>query len=150
MRIGDTFEAAIWLDGKESDVVRRQYEADMNEALDVECRRNGYGHGPVRFYEIRPGHVRVPPVPPHVDGPNVRMLVCEAVITPGLRPVSFLGDLDIVDLERLRAITRRVAGQRAGKPVYLSDEDCDAIIEEIGPDAALDAVRKAVNSGAVH
>jgi len=149
MKPGDTFEAAIWLSGKETVAIREQYRKDMNEALTVECRRHNLTHGELRFYELRPGHERVPPIPPHIDGPDIRMLVCEADIKPGLRPNSFLGDIDKKDLEVLRAVTRRAYAKRDPKH-RLADSDCDRIIEHIGPEAGMEAVRKAIDSRVLH
>ncbi len=149
MRVGDTFQTAIWLTGREVPGMREQYEIDMKEALDSECRRAGLSHGPLRFYELPIGDNRVSPVPPHIDGPNIRLLVCEVPMTYAIKVNSFLGDLDVADLQRLRAITRQAAMRQY--PVrFLTDQQCDAIIEQIGPESAMEAVRNAVDSRSVH
>ena len=50
---------------------------------------------------------------------------------------SFVLNLDPKDLLRLRKITRRASGQH-----NLTDYECDMIIEELGPDTAVETLRK--------
>ena len=145
MKIGDFIESSVWLTGEESPELRRQYEKDVAEAIEYFCHEHRFQHGPVAFTEKKPGADRVPPVPDHVAGPAVRLLIAESEIT-GKRPEtsvgSFTAQLDKVDLQRLREITRRVR-RSYGAP--LSNRECDAIIEEIGPEAALTTLRKIVH-----
>ena len=61
-----------------------------------------------------------------------------------LMPGSFVLDLDPLDLQRLREITRRASGR------HLTDFECDAVIENYGPDVAAAVVRRAVNWGTIH
>jgi hypothetical protein len=151
MNPGHAYEFAIWLTGLESPE-RIEAERDaMLVAFDRIAERDGVLLTPATFKELRPGEDRVPPVPKHIGGPNVRLLYAEAEVVgqaPMLVVNSFLGDLDPVDLERLRTITRRTA--RGYGQAAMTDEECDRMIEEIGPDAAMEAVRNAVDSRAVH
>lgn len=61
---------------------------------------------------MKPGDERVPGVPDHIQGQDVRLLVGEALVL-GRKTVlklnSFLNDLDPKDLTRLRQITLQVA-----------------------------------------
>ena len=52
-----------------------------------------------------------------------------------LLPNSFVLNLDQKDLARLRAITRRAAGQH-----HLTDYECDMLIEEYGTETAVEEV----------
>lgn len=152
MRIGDVIESAVWLTGEESPELRKHYETDVAEAIDYLCHENRFLYGPVSFTEKKPGTDRVPEVPDHIHGVNVRLLVAEAEIIgrkPDTSNGSFIANLDKVDLDRLRTITRN-----ARMKLYrerLTDAECDEVIEAIGPDAALDTLRKQVKPfGIVH
>ncbi len=144
MKIGDMVESAIWLTGEESQEMRTRYEIDVSRSIDILCDEKGFSHGPVMFIEKRPEEDRVPEVPDHISGQRVRLLVAEAVLTEkSLAQVSgsFIYNLDRIDLQRLREITRRVHLQY-NPDQRLNDMECDKIIEEIGPDAAIDTLRK--------
>lgn len=143
MKIGDVIETAIWLTGEENQEMRSRYERDVTEAIDCLCQEQHYLHGPVRFTEKKPGQDRVPEVPDHIHGINVRLLVAEAeVIAPAPQTVqgSFTANLDKKDLDRLRTITRQIRLKLHKQ--RLTDEECDEVIEELGPEAALDTLRK--------
>lgn len=153
MNIGDAIETAIWLDGRETRGQRTRYDGDVRKAIADLCSEQGVVHGPVVFSVLKPGDERVPPVPDHISGPDVRLLHAEAKvvgIAMEVNPSRFVSDLDPKDVARLREITRR--GHRKANPhdAPLTDDECDAMIEALGPDAAADAVRSAVNAGAIH
>ena len=141
--IGDLIESAIWMTGDEGPSTRIRFEQDVRQAVAVMCSEQGFEHGPVTFTEKRPGEDRVPQVPDHVQGSRVRLLVCEALITSrsvATSEGSFIANLDKKDLVRLREITKNTWRKRTG--FILADEDCDKYIEEFGPEAALDTLRK--------
>lgn len=156
MREGDVIESSIWLDGKETPEQRREHEELVKFNIDKLCEENGYLHGPVMFVEKKPGEERVPPVPKHIeesadDLSRICLLVAEAAVT-GKRPLlpkgSFLANLDKHDLERLRSLTKSKAMDAYG--VVLSDHTADQIIEEAGPEAAVEALRNSVNGSRYH
>ena len=145
MNIGDTIESAIWLNGEETLEQRQRFEHDVTQSIETVCRDEGLLHGPVRFIEKRPGQERVPEVPDHIQGQRVRLLVGEADIVakrPEEKPGSFIANLDRMDLLRLRKLTREA--HRKQNNTGLSDSDCDVIIEQYGPEAALATLRKGV------
>lgn len=150
MKAGEVIWAAAWLTGEETPAQRQAYEDRVAEAMDELCHDKGLHRGDAQFYTRKPGEPNVPEVPDHIQGFDVQILIGEATILgPALKPRGFIGDLDTVDLERLRVITRRQYEQKyPGRT--LSDAECDEVIEEIGPEAAMDAVRRAYNSGAVN
>lgn len=144
MKIGEVVESAIWLSGEETTEDRMRFEADVCAAIDILCHEQGFLHGPVVFVEKRPGDDRVPPVPDHIQGIRVRLLVAEAEITarkPESKPDSFIANLDRKDLVRLRHLTRQ-AQLRHSPETKLTDADCDKIIEQYGPVAALATLRQ--------
>jgi hypothetical protein len=143
MNLGDVIEKAIWLTGDESPELRKRYEQDVTQAIEDLCREHGFLHGPVTWVEKRPGEDRVPQVPDHVQGSRVRLLVAESIVTdyaPQTSEGSFIANLEKKDLERLRVITRRQS------KTTLSDQDCDELIEQYGPEAVLETLRQHVGS----
>lgn len=135
MKEGDVVESAIWLTGEETEEQRMAYEYQVCGAISMLCRENGFFSGPVQFVEKRPGDARVPDVPEHIHGDRVRLLIAEATVVaevPVTLEGSFVNNLSPADLERLRAITRKHSF-----PEMLSDSQCDKIIEDYGPRAAL-------------
>jgi hypothetical protein len=62
---------------------------------------------------------------------------------------GFVADLDKQDLMRLREITRKAYSEVHPKAVRLTDAVCDYYIEELGPDAAVKTLRRAVDSKAI-
>lgn len=142
-KVGDTLEVSVWLTGTETLDEAKSIGETVKAELMNRMAAVSLVPGPIRNVFLRPGDSRVPPVPDHIHGPDVRLLVAEVDAVgrvPALSPLSFLGDLDPVDLARLRAVTRLAAGQRV-----LSDEECDRVIEALGPDTALKTLRDNVD-----
>jgi len=139
MNLGDVLETSFWLTGTETPELLAHHREQVCQSLLTVMSESGFVSGPVGFTEKKPGEDRVPPVPDHIQGPDVRLLVAEATViakVPELGTRRFVGDLDEKDLARLRQITR----QNAPRP--LSDAECDDVIEELGPEAAGDVLRK--------
>lgn len=144
MNIGETIEVcAIWLAGTETPEHFRQFHADVEHAMKSEAAR--YNLGPLVWTEKKPGDERVPPVPKHIDGPNVRLLVGEAVIVslrPSMKtPVGFVHDLEPSDHALLRRITRRVRQRMFPNEGRLTDRQCDTILNDLGPAAAVETLK---------
>lgn len=104
--------------------------------------------GPLSFEIKRLGQERVPQVPSHLQGPDVRLLIATAEVLgfEVLRTGSFVDSLDKGDLAKLRNATRREHGKRG----HLTSEQCDQIIERLGPVAAAETVRRGVSGQLVH
>jgi hypothetical protein len=145
MRLGDVIESAIWLNGEETPEDRRRFESDVSQAITELCDDLGFLHGPVTFIEKHPDDDRVPPVPDHVQGQRVRLLVAEAPIV-ALKPEptqdSFIANLDRTDLDRLRQMTREAHAKHIPGAKRLTDPEVDEVIEATGPEAALGALRQ--------
>lgn len=77
---GDTFEVAIWADGTEDAQLLERFKTDAKKAFRRRARRNRVMFGTVRLTEKQPNEDRVPPVPDHIQGPNVRLVVAEATV----------------------------------------------------------------------
>ncbi len=143
MKLNDTIQSAIWIDGTETKKQRARFELDVTNCITLVCDSEGFLPGPMRFTEKRPGDERVPAVPDHIQGERVRLLVGEADIVgkkPESKPDSFVANLDRKDLMRLRHLTR-IAHSHNSKH-GLTDSECDAVIEHCGPEAALDTLRR--------
>lgn len=135
--IGEIIESAIWITGDESPEVRSRYESDVTEAIDYFCSQKNLTHGPVGFVEKHPMDAGVPEVPNHIHGSKVRLLVASSEIIGRVSVQgSFVANLELSDLKRLRGIIRKTAK----RPV--SNKECDYIIEEIGPEAAIETMRR--------
>ncbi len=150
MKPGQTIESAAWVTGEETPEQIAKYKTRVEEAIDALCAEHGMMHGPVQFIERKPGEDRVPEVPDHIQGQDVRLIGGEALVLgrkPDLRLKSFLNDLDPKDLGRLREITRRAAVKHGQS---LSTPEVDGMIEELGPEAALSTLRSAVDGGTLH
>ena len=151
MKLNDTLQSARWIDGTETQEQRAQYESDVTNSMIALGDSDGWLIGPVTFTEKRPGDDQVPPVPDHIQGERIRLLVGEAEIVgkkPETTPASFIGNLDRKDLMRLRHLTRvahaKTCPKRLGEHKPLSDSECDAIIEECGPEAAVATLKRTV------
>jgi hypothetical protein len=139
VKVGETLQTAIWLTGTETPELRERYEKDVTESLLSVSSGSGFVVGPIYCTELKPGEDRVPPVPDHIQGPDVRLLVVEAVLVAELLEIDnrgFIGELTDEDLAALRRITR------ARSKYPLSDTDCDDIINELGPDSAVAALKQ--------
>ncbi len=147
VKVGDVLECAIWLTGTESEEhVKRWQDVDCPNSLNKAASDKDVLVGPIVFSIKRPGEDRVPQVPDHVSGSDVRLMVAEATVI-ALRSLdgngsSFLLDLEPKDLALLRKVTRRVWA-KANNGGLLTDDECDRVINEIGPEAAMRAVREA-------
>ena len=138
MKVGDVIETAIWLSGDESEEMRQRYINDVCAAIEEQCHTEHVLHGPITFTEKRPGEHRVPPVPDHIQGQRVRLFVAETTVMSVIetKEGSFVANLDHVDLIRLRRFTRRQARK------VMTDQECDQIIEQYGPEAAIDSLKQ--------
>jgi len=143
MIIGDVINSAIWVTGDESAKMRADYEGQVSDAINYFCHEQGMIHGPVTFIEKRPEEDGVPEVPDHIQGQRVRLLVGEATVVAKAaanKKGSFVGNLDVKDLARLRGIIRR-SHHKHMNGGQISNDECDEIIEELGPETALDTLR---------
>ena len=149
MKPGDKVELAFWLSGEETESQLHHYKnVDVPAMMKMTEKVNDVVIGPLTFTTKLPGEERVPKVPDHIHGPDVRLLVCEAQVGIGKRQVvpspGFVFDLTKKDLERLRRITRKEhsvthPGDR------LSDANCDRVIEALGPDIIYKMLKNAAN-----
>jgi hypothetical protein len=144
LKSGDVLEMAIWMDGTETEEMKKQFEIDLRSAIaEVPAIT-----GPLIMSEKKPGEDRVPKVPEGLQGPDVRLLVGEAAIIDMITPDEgyFLADLEPKDLDRLVSILRRVyQSYNPGKP-ELSLEKCYEFINQNGPEAADEALREQVGA----
>lgn len=155
MKIGDTVTASVWITGEEPPALRKRYEKDVTGAIDYLCHEKGFTHGPVRWIEKTPLDEGVPEVPDHIQGIDVKLLIAEADVT-GLRqrrvPGAFLMELEPDDLQRLRLITHRVYHRLNpdGTKRKLTDIEVDETIDEIGPEVALELLRREAAGETIH
>jgi hypothetical protein len=154
MKPGERVEVAVWLSGTETEQQRSEWEMYCADSLRQAEEANNVNIGEIAWTVKRPGEEMVPPVPDHISGPDVRLLVGEATVLcerAAIVPATgFIHDLTAKDLARLRQITRQMHFNAYPKVPLLTDTECDEIIERIGPNVALKNLRGAVDSGTVH
>lgn len=144
MKPGETVETAIWVNGTETPELLAQFKQDVLNAMLSSSLSQGMALTPLRWVEKRPGEERVPEVPNHIQGPSVRLLVAEADVMACLEtydPGKFLADLEPRDLMRLRRVTRKAYAKQFPGRRRLSDQQCHTLINDIGPDAAMDSLK---------
>lgn len=141
MKPGDVIEVAVWLDGRETAEIRRQYEADVLETANLNLKAHGLVVTGIRWIEKRPGEPRVPEPPNSISGRVPRLLVAEIAV--GVPPSAFVTELEPDDLARLRRLTRAAYEREWPEYGRLTDRQCDRLINDIGPDAALRSLRHA-------
>lgn len=145
MKPGDIVESAIWLSGEETDQMIQAWKDRVREKTNEKAKLDNMEVGPFNWVIKRPGDDRVPPVPDHINGINVQLLVGEASVIGKRQTIihkqsGFVYDLTKDDLNRLRQITRRAhAHKQPGN--RLNDKQCDAVIEHLGPDVVLKMLR---------
>jgi len=137
---GDVYEAALWYN---SEKPTERLEAE--HGVRVAMSRESVALSPITFKDMTPGEDRVPEVPPHFTG-QPRLLVGSATVARIYQKAmdsapGFIHDLDVKELLSLRKITRRVHSKRWPRASTLTDPQCDAIINELGPQAALKTLR---------
>lgn len=144
--IGDTLEAAIWLDGREKPWERIRFKREIEDELRRVAADRGHVLGPIEWTLKLPGDERVPPVPDGIAGPDVRLLVGEVRIVGSMIPLKralpgFAHDLEANDLAKLRQITRlQYLKNYPGYPP-LTDLQCDTLINDLGPKVAAETLR---------
>ncbi len=141
MKPGDTVEPqAMWLDGTETPELLERYRQDVLNAMLALAQSQGLALTPIRWSQKLPGEDRVPEVPDHIQGPSVYLLVAEAEVMACLEtydPGNFLAELEPRDLLRLRGVTRKAYAKQFPGREPLSDRQCNTLINDLGPDAAL-------------
>lgn len=146
--VGQTIEIAIWLSGTETDEHLLRWQSETVPATLKEAEaRDSIMLGPVRFSIKRPGEDRVPPVPKHIHGPDVRLLLAEAPVLAKRPPVvvieqGLVADLTPEDLAKLRKVTRRAYAKAHPDFPPLTDRQCDQLINLAGPAAAVATLRR--------
>lgn len=144
MNVGDRIHNTMWVTGDESPQMRADYERQVREAIDYMCRENGVEHGDFKVSEHRPDadlseFIGDTQVPDHIQGSKVRLLVIEAEVVKSIEVGSFVHNLERGDLMKLRKITRDAYARHFRR--FPTQGEVDEIIESLGPDAAVEALR---------
>jgi len=148
MKPGDWLEAAVWLNGTETPELIVQFKRDIEFSFAQSANNYNVILRPEMEVEmLSPGDDRVPQVPPHISGPDVKLLVCSNVVVerkPELivGHTGFVDDLEHKDLVLLRRITR-MSYRKSHPGMALNNKQCDVIINHLGPDAALRTLGRA-------
>jgi hypothetical protein len=145
MKPGQMVESAIWLSGEETEQMIQAWKDRVRENTDQTAKNFNVEVGPFTWVIKYPGDDRVPPVPDHIKGIDVKLLVGEASViakkTVIHKQSGFVYELTNEDRKLLHRITRKAFAKRQPGS-KLSDQHCDAVIEQLGPEAALKTLRR--------
>jgi hypothetical protein len=138
--IGEVREAAMWCHVS----ALKRGMMDVGAIFDLD-RSDGYEFGLISWEVLRPGEG----VAPACDSaaPTLRLLVGRAKVTAEPARGTFLAELDKVDLNRLRKLTREAHRAQCPWARPMRDTEVDDVIEEFGPKAAEGALRELVARG---
>lgn len=141
VELGTVVETAIWLNGEETPEQQKRWkEEDLPALMQVYEYENGVILGDLDFTELLPIDERVPEVPDHIRGIDVRLLLATTQVIryadPKVMPRSFIEDIAYEDLQLLRDATRSAHKKNSPEVPRLSDKRCDEIIEYLGPETA--------------
>ena len=135
------------MDGRETEIHIKQFKLDCLEAFRYIGSRNGVLFGGVEYEKKKPYDDMVPPVPDGCAERELTFLVASAKVvwTPSFgspRPDSlFAAQLEPDDLRRLRKLTREAYTKAYKGKLPLTDAQADTLINELGPEAAVDSLR---------
>lgn len=138
-RKGDVVESAMWYrNPKEKKACRLAIMRHISQASEAMIL------APIEWSELSPEHERCPEPPPDAER-GIMLLVGEAEVKE-IKDVPnknrFVDQLGPKDLLLIRNITRSIyMGYNQGEDT-LSDDECDLLIETMGPDAAVKTMRE--------
>ena len=148
-KIGEIIEWAFWMTGEETQSELRDFtDATKMAHKSYEQEEHVMLSQPVARV-VRPGEERCPPVPDHIHGADVQLLVFEARVLldlPGEKPNRFADELEKDDFNRLAKITREQYARYFPRYPRLSDGQVRTIINDLGPDVALETLRGRVGN----
>jgi hypothetical protein len=143
LRSGDVIDfASCWLTGGEDQTRRDDIARSLIEAKPAIEQQFEVRFGPATIHELAANESPWP-VPNHIQGQTPTLLVARATVK-ARRPQKrslFLTELEPADLALLRRITRRVRKRIYPNEGPLTDRQCDTVINDLGPDAALETLR---------
>ncbi len=143
-KIGDIIEWAYWMTGEETQGDLQDFTEATRMAFKSHEIEEHVMLSMPEAHVVRPGEERCPPVPDHIHGADVQLLVFESRILldlPGEKESRFADELEKDDFNRLAKITREHYARRFPRFPPLTDGQVRTVINDLGPDAALDALR---------
>lgn len=148
MQKGDVAQYGFWVYDELPDSEVEDWRKQAEENLTASAAYYRVKLGPFKWRELRPGQEDAGFPDETMQGSNFRMLVCEAEVVDqvlALPQHNFVSDLGFKDLQTLRKITREQWAQAKNVPVnQLSDDACDEVINELGPDVAEMLLKEAI------
>ena len=140
MKIGDILEpASMWYNAdhpKEKEAAERGIES----VLTMMAEEDNVVIGPIEWETLDPMSPRLPE-PPGIFQGTIRCRVGYAyVVAHKETGYSMSGDLSDEDRETMRIATRKKWAQVHGE--ILSDEDCDKLLDQVGPEAAAETIHQ--------
>lgn len=147
MKPGDCAELGAWCRGEHE---HEEIKAQLTARLVVSAHMQGVRLDEPIFTRHEVGDPRLPTMPRDFQGLDVHFLSAEAKVIgfeQEVRASTFIGELSHKELMILREATRRAHMRQAGPQAEaLTDQECDSIIEEVGPVVGERLIREAVNA----
>ena len=151
MKKGDMAQLAVWY-CEEDDQKKIAWWRKEGCAMQMKASADYFRVklSKVKFYELDPGESNAGHPPEGRQGTNFKLLVGEAEVVADLPQVAsktFVQDLTMKDLALLRNVTRKAYAMHNPQiQVALSDDGCDEVINELGPDAVESLLRQAADA----
>jgi hypothetical protein len=146
MKPGDDALWGWWLTGRETRDDLEAFSRDTADKMRQESDEGGIVFGPISVETMYPGDEGTPPVPNDVSGPDVRLLVTRAKVVAykhpiAITPIGFVHDLEPDDLALLMRLTRKQYARAYPNEPRLTDRQCHTLINDLGPDVAVETLR---------
>lgn len=151
MKHGEPVESAFWLDGTEDEELLKGIKGKIVNKLLEQANKHNLTVGKVHFEELDPLSDRVPAVPDHIQGPNVRLLVgwSLAQYKPMYGPkydTPHMDDLTKESRQRLREKTKEMYAKKHPNEPPLTDKEADVFAEQLFPRTAAAELKEAIDS----
>lgn len=151
MKPGEIAEFGIWLSGEETEEQLHNWKTiEVPKIIERTEKQFNVVLKNIRFIVKSPGEDRVPQVPKHIKGANVKLLISEADVFAGPQAIKMqkgiANDLDQKSLQTLRRITRREHSKAHPGMPALNNQQCDAVINRLGTEIIV----QMLNGKAIH
>ncbi len=143
-RIGDILEFAFWVTGEETEEEIHAMAEQADKRMSDVMRDDNIMLAKCGVVELKMGDERLPELPNHIHGPDVRCLIFEARVLLDLPAPSksrFADELEKDDFRRLSVINQTAYSRLFPNAPPLTHGQQKTIINGIGEEAVLDVLR---------
>ncbi len=136
--IQKVYEAALWYISPGG---RKNAQKGLEVSFILVAETEGFIFGPISYEEVDPLSPRVPHPPDNMTGDVMALIGTATVVAQRMEipEKKFTDELLDRDRAAMRDVTRKIF-LKGG--TNLTDDECDDIINEYGPEAALEGARR--------